>query len=125
MPDSLSRSFFDLRLDLIGGRCVIYEDAELIAFNEEATCLLGAIAVEVKRLDGKVANVTTDDYPNDAEQASRDLFHLGVLLHETKPKHPTRPRKTSKTLAKSALHLSEPDTRDIAVALVRMSFRMG
>lgn len=108
MPNGLSRSFFDLLLDLSGRAGVIDEDAELVPLDEEASCLLCAVGVEVHSFDRDVADVSADDYPNNAEQAARYLFRvLGVLLHETEGKHPTRPRKASKTLAKSRLHLSE------------------
>ena len=108
MPNGLSRSFFNLFLDRSCRARVIHENAELVALDEEATGLLCAVGVEVHRFYSEIADMTSNDYPNDAEQAAGDLVHvLGVLLHETERKHPTRPRKTSKTLAKLRLHLSE------------------
>lgn len=83
MPNGLCRSLFDLCLDLSGRRGVIDDDAEPFALDEEASCLTLAIGVEGNRLNREIADVAADDYPNNAEQASRNLFRvLGVLLHE-------------------------------------------
>jgi len=103
MPDGLCRSFFDLRLNLCGCRSIVHDDAELVALNEEAASLLGRVCNERDRLHSELGQVATDDDPNNAEQASGDVFSgeiarstaLGVLLHESEPKQPIRPRKVS------------------------------
>ena len=83
MPHGLRRSLFNLGLDLGGRRGVIHDDAELVALDEEAASLPHAIGVERHRLNREIADVTADDHPNDAEQASSNLSRaLGVVLHE-------------------------------------------
>lgn len=98
MPDRFRGPFFDLSLDLRGGRAVIDNDAEVIFVNEEAACHSLSIRVERDSLDGEIADVTADHDTNETEQAARDGGHvLGAVLHGQESKHGPSSRKGSKS----------------------------
>jgi hypothetical protein len=70
MSDRFSGAFFDLSLDLGGGRGVVDNDAELIVVDEEAAGGSLSIGVERDGLDGEITNVTPNDHANETEEAT-------------------------------------------------------